>query len=121
MGFDHLFLHDVDGSAQPYLAPLLFAFLSFLSYYNRCAPTPCLGNITADAEWSYCTETLLENLCVWDARGVAAEWAMLIHAPNCFLNDDAGMPVLLGLLDSMDNAKSSLMMPTYVFEFPLDM
>jgi hypothetical protein len=118
MGFDHFFLYDVDGSAQPYLAPLLNS--SFLSYYSRWAPTPCLGNITAGAKWPYCTETLLENQCVWDARGVA-EWAMLIHAPDCFLNDNAGMPVLLGLLDSMDNAKSSLMLPTYVFEFPLDM
>ena len=46
---------------------------------------------------------------------------MLIHAPDCFLNDGPGMPALLGLLDSMDHAKSSLMMPTFIFEFPLDM
>ncbi len=118
LGFDHFSFYDVDGSSMVYLLLLLNS--SFLSYYNRWAPTACLHNLTSTQKFPYCTETLLENQCVWNSRGIA-EWAILIHAPDCFLNDSPGMPVLLGLLDSMDHAKSSLMMPTFLFEFPLDM
>jgi hypothetical protein len=118
MGFDHFSLYDIDGSAQPYLTPLLNS--SFLSYYNRWAPSDCLESTAVDFNFPSCYETMINNQCVWDARGVA-EWAMLIHAPDCFLNDDAGMPVLLALLDSMHYTKSSLMMPTYLFEFPSGM
>ncbi len=117
MGFDHFSLYDVDGSAANYLSPLLNS--SFLSYYNRWSPTPCLKNLTSSLKFPYCSETLMENQCVWDARGVA-EWAMLVHAPDCFLNDSPGAPTLFSLLDSMDHSKSSLMMPTYLFEFPTD-
>ena len=46
---------------------------------------------------------------------------MLVHAPDCFVNDGPGMPVLLGLLDNMDHSKSNMMVPTYLFEFATDM
>jgi hypothetical protein len=54
---------------------------------------------------------------MWNARGTS-EWAMLIHAPDCFLNDEPGLGSLLGLLDSLDPSKSSLMLPTVVFGRP---
>ena len=41
---------------------------------------------------------------------------MLIHAPDCFLNDAPGLPSLFGLLDAMDHSKSSLFLPTVLFE-----
>jgi len=114
LGFDHFTIYDMDGSAAPYLAPLLNS--TFLTYFNQWAPTSCLGNITS-AKQPYCTETLLENQCLWTARGIS-EWVILIHAPDCFVNDAPGLPTLFGLLDSMDHSKSSLLLPTYLFEFP---
>ena len=114
LGFDHFSFYDVDGSALPYLTPLLNS--SFLSYFKSWSPTPCLHRLTSSLKYPYCTETLLENQCVWNARGTA-EWAMLIHAPDCFLNDGVGMPALFGLLDSLDHSKSSLLLPTLLFEF----
>ncbi len=105
----------MDGSAAPYLSPLLNS--TFLTYFNRWAATPCLQTLTALPKHPYCTETLLENQCLWKARGVS-EWAMLIHAPDCFVNDAPGLPTLFGLLDSMDHSKSSLLLPTYLFENP---
>jgi hypothetical protein len=41
---------------------------------------------------------------------------MLVHAPDCFLNDSPGLPALFGLLDSMDHSKSSLLLATVLFE-----
>ena len=54
---------------------------------------------------------------MWNARGTA-EWVILIHAPDCFVNDSPGAPVLLELLDSLDHGISSLLLPTVVFENP---
>ena len=54
---------------------------------------------------------------MWNARG-SAEWVMLIHAPDCFINDSPGAPLLLQLLDSLDHGISSLLLPTFVFENP---
>jgi hypothetical protein len=113
LGFDHFTLYDIDGSAAPYLAPLLNS--TFLTYFNQWAPTSCLGNYSS-ATHPYCTETLLENQCLWKARGVS-EWVFFVHAPDCFLNDAPGLPKLFGLLDSMDHSKSVLLLPTYLFEF----
>ena len=59
----------------------------------------------------------MENHCMWNARG-SAEWVMLIHAPDCFINDSPGAPLLLQLLDSLDHGISSLLLPTFVFENP---
>jgi hypothetical protein len=116
LGFDHFTIYDLDGSAAPYLSPLLNS--TFLTYFNRWAPTPCLQTLTATRKHPYCTQTLVENQCLWRARGIS-EWAMLIHSPDCFVNDAPGLPKLFGLLDSMDYSKSSLLLPTYLFEFPL--
>ena len=117
LGFDHFTIYDIDGSAAPYLSPLLNS--TFLTYFGGWAPTSCLRNFTATRQMPYCTETLMENQCLWNARGIS-EWAMLIHAPDCFMNDAPGLPVLFGLLDSMDHSKSSLLLPTYLFEFAWD-
>ena len=43
---------------------------------------------------------------------------MLIRAPDCFINDSPGAPLLLKLLDSLDHGISSLLLPTFVFENP---
>jgi hypothetical protein len=112
LGFDHFSIYDMDGSTAPYIAPLANA--SYLSYFHQWSPTPCLANLTSTLQCPYCTETLLENQCVWNARG-RSEWVMLVHAPDCFLNDAPGMPSLFGLLDSMDHSKSSLLLPTILF------
>jgi hypothetical protein len=56
---------------------------------------------------------------MWSARGVS-EWAMLVHAPDCFLNDAPGLPALFHILDSLDHSKSNLLLPTYLFEFAGD-
>jgi len=113
LGFYHFTIYDMDGSAAPYLSPLLNS--TFLTYFNQWAPTSCLGNLTS-ANLPYCTETLLNNQCMWKARGIS-EWVILIHAPDCFVNDAPGLPTLFGLLDSMDHSKSSLLLPTYLHEF----
>jgi hypothetical protein len=116
LGFDHFTIYDTDGSGAAYLLPLLNS--TFLTYFNRWAPTPCLQNLTATRKHPpNCYETLLNNQCLWTARGTS-EWTMLIHAPDCFVNDAPGLPKLFGLLDSMDHSKSSLLLPTYLFEFP---
>jgi hypothetical protein len=115
LGFEHFTVYDIDGSAGPYLSPLLNA--TFLTYFSAWAPTSCLQNLTATRILPYCTETLLENQCIWNARGFS-EWAMLIHAPDCFVNDAPGLPALFRLLDSMDYSKASLLLPTYLFEYP---
>jgi hypothetical protein len=112
LGFDHFTFYDVDGSAAPYLSSLLNS--TFFTYFHRWAPVRCLLNLTATRKYPYCTETL-ENQCLWNSRG-NSEWAMLIHAPDCFLNDSPGLPKLFGLLDSMDHSKSSLLLPTVLFE-----
>lgn len=117
LGFDHFTIYDVDGSAAPYLLPLLNS--TFLTYFGEWAPTSCLKNLTATRQIPYCTETLIENQCLWKARGIS-EWVMLIHAPDCFMHEAPGLPVLFGLLDSMDHAKSSLLLPTHLFEFAWD-
>jgi hypothetical protein len=54
---------------------------------------------------------------MWNARGTA-EWVMLIHAPDCFINDSPGSPLLLELLDSLDHRTSALLLPTFIFENP---
>jgi hypothetical protein len=115
LGFDHFTLYDVDGSAASYLSSLLNS--TFLTYYHRWSPTPCLANVTAAHQGTYCAETLLENHCVWNSRGIS-EWAMLVHAPDCFLSDSPGLPGLFGLLNSMDHAKSTLLLPTVLFAMP---
>jgi hypothetical protein len=117
LGFDHFTIYDTDGSAAPFLSPLLNS--TFLTYFGGWAPTSCLRNLTATRQMPYCAETLMENQCLWKARGIS-EWAMLVHAPDCFLNDAPGLPVLFGHLDSMDHSKSSLLLPTYLFEFASD-
>jgi len=113
LGFNHFTVYDIDGSAASYLAPLLNS--TFLTYFNSWAPIACLANFTASRKHPYCTETLINNQCLWNSRGIS-EWAILIHAPDCFLNDAPGLPTLFGLLDSMDHAKSSLLLPTVLFE-----
>ncbi len=115
MGFDHFSLYDMDGSSASYLSPLLNS--TFLTYYPRWAPTSCLTNLTASHQGVYSSETLLENHCLWAARGLS-EWAMLVHAPDCFLSDTPGLPGLFGLLDSMDHSKSTLLLPTVLFAMP---
>ena len=105
----------MDGSAAAYLAPLLNS--TFLTYFNRWSPISCLANLTSTLTNPYCTETLLNNQCVWNSRGIT-EWAMLVHAPDCFLNDAPGLPTLFGLLDNMDHAKTSLLLPTVLFTAP---
>jgi hypothetical protein len=65
----------------------------------------------------YCSETLMENHCMWNARG-NSEWAMLSHAPDCFINDSSGATLLIDLLDSLDENVSSLLLPTFIFEQP---
>jgi hypothetical protein len=115
LGFDHFTVYDMDGSAAAYLAPLLNS--TFLTYFNQWSPISCLANLTSTRKSPYCTETLVNNQCIWNSRGVA-EWAMLIHAPDCFLNDAPGLPTLFGLLDNMDHSKASLLLPTVVFAAP---
>jgi hypothetical protein len=114
LGFDHFSLYDADGSAASYIEPLLDE--GFLSYFPKWAPTACMRDLAA--QHVYCSETTMENHCLWRARGVA-EWAMLIHAPDIFVNDLAGAPKLLALLDSLELHFGSLMLPTYIFEFPV--
>ncbi len=113
MGFDHFYFYDLDGSAAPYLSPLLN--YSFLTYFHRWAPIPCLSNLNTTLKYPYCTQTIAENQCLWNSRGLS-DWAMLVHAPDCFLNDSPGLPTLFWLLDSMDHSKSSLLLPTALFE-----
>ena len=60
---------------------------------------------------------MMNNHCLWNARG-SAEWVILIHAPDCFVNDSPGSPVLLDALDSLSPSISSLLLPTVVFENP---
>ena len=43
---------------------------------------------------------------------------MLISAPDCFVNDSPGAPLLLELLDSLEHRVSALLLPTFVFENP---
>lgn len=43
---------------------------------------------------------------------------MLVHAPDCFVNDSPGAPVLLDLLDSLEHGIGALLLPTFVFENP---
>jgi hypothetical protein len=112
LGFDHFTVYDLDGSAERHLAPLLNS--TFLTYISRWNPIPCLANLTATGARPYCTQTLVENQCVWNSRG-AAEWAMLVHAPDCFLNDAPGLPTMFGLLDAMDHSKATLLLPTVLF------
>ena len=115
LGFEHFTVYDIDGSAAPYLSPLLNA--TFLTYFSSWAPTSCLRNLTSTRTLPTCTETLINNQCVWNARGLS-EWAMLIHSPDCFVNDAPGLPTLFSLLDSTDYSKASVLLPTYLFEFP---
>ena len=114
LGFDHFTLYDSDGSAAPFVAPLLDRYVSF-SYFPNWAATSCTATVAHSSP--YCSETLMENHCMWNARG-AAEWVMLIHAPDCFVNDSPGSPALLELLDLLDQGVSSLLLPTFVFENP---
>jgi hypothetical protein len=118
LGFDHFSLYDVDGSAHPHIQPLLD--LGFLSYFQKWAYSPCARKLALTGHANshvYCSETLMNNHCMWQARGVS-EWAILIHAPDVFVNDIAGAPKLFGLLDSLEPQFGSLMLPTYVFETP---
>ena len=112
--FDHFTLYDTDGSAAPYISPLLQQHASF-SYFPNWAATACTAAATRLSP--YCSETLMENHCMWNARGTA-EWVMLIHAPDCFVNESPGAPALLQLLDTLDDSISSLLLPTFVFENP---
>ena len=114
MGFDHFTLYDSDGSAAPFVAPLLQQNVSF-AYFPKWAATPCTA--TAAQSLPYCSQTLIENHCMWNARGTA-EWVMLISAPDCFVNDSPGAPLLLELLDSLEHRISALLLPTFVFENP---
>jgi hypothetical protein len=114
IGFDHFTLYDSDGSAEPYVAPLLHHTLPF-SYYPNWSATACTA--AAAQTLPYCSQTLAENHCMWNARGTA-EWVMLISAPDCFVNDSPGAPVLLKLLDSLEHRVSALLLPTFVFENP---
>ena len=61
----------------------------------------------------------MNNHCMWNARGTS-EWVILIHAPDCFINDSPGAPLLLELLDSLDHQTSALLLPTYIFENPIN-
>jgi hypothetical protein len=114
IGFDHFTMYDADGSAAAFVAPLLNQYSSF-SYFSKWAPTPCTAAFARTQP--YCSETLMNNHCMWNARGTA-EWVMLIHAPDCFINDSPGAPVLLGLLDSLDDNINTLLLPTFIFENP---
>jgi hypothetical protein len=114
LGFNHFSLYDADGSAASYIESLLDE--GFMSYFPKWAPTACARDLAA--QHVYCSETTMENHCLWRARGVA-EWAILIHAPDVFVNDLAGAPKLLGLLDSLELHYGSLLLPTYIFEFPV--
>jgi hypothetical protein len=114
LGFNHFSLYDADGSAAPYIEPLHNE--GFLSYFPKWAPTACGRDLAG--QHVYCSETTMENHCMWRARGVA-EWAILIHAPDVFVNDLAGAPKLLGLLDSLELQYGSLMLPTFIFEVPV--
>lgn len=111
LGFGLISIYDIDGTAEPYLDGLLGR--GIIKYYKSWAPTASMHNLSLNG-FTYCAETMMENQCIWQSRGFS-EWAMLIHGPDNFLNDNFGAPNLLKYLDQVKNRSIAILLTTVVF------
>jgi hypothetical protein len=104
-------IYDIDGSTEPYIKSLVKK--GVVNYYKRWAPTESMYNLALSGSL-YCSETMMENQCLWQHRGLS-EWVMLIHSPDNFLNDFAGAPTLIRYLDDIENKTALTLLTTLVF------
>ena len=108
LGLGHFSIYDNDGSVEPYVQSLIMIKEGVLSYHKKSM------EVLINNGSSYCAETLMENQCIWNSRGIS-EWAMLVHAPDNFLR-----PVGLdsdGLYKTLDSFRNLDMVriPTYIY------
>ena len=114
LGFGSVSIYDTDGSTEPFIAGLVEQ--GILRYYKNWAPTESMLNLSRSGS-TFCCETMMENQCVWQHRGLS-EWVMLIHAPDNYLNDVAGAATLLTHLESIQNRVALTLLTTLVFGKP---
>jgi hypothetical protein len=110
LGFGHFHLYDTDGSASNYIRRILKE--PFFTYTNHWAPTKSMGEIGFTHPG--CAETYAYNECIWKNRGLT-EWVMIIHAPDNYVRDLAGLPSLVRELDNLPLSIGSALVPTYMF------
>jgi hypothetical protein len=109
LGFARVTVYDIDGSTGAYLPQELLRSRAVI-YRPRWAPTAAMRDVQVNGS-TYCSETYMENQCLWEARG-RSEWAMLLHAPDNFLADVPGAHKLFGYLDSKPHSFPGI--PIYV-------
>lgn len=114
LGFGYINIYDIDGSVEPYLGDLVKR--GIVNYYKSWAPTESMRQLALNNA-TYCSETMMENQCVWQSRGVS-EWAMLIHAPDNYLNDRAGLPNLMAYLNKLNNTMAMILLNTMIYGHP---
>ncbi|CAF4003831.1 unnamed protein product, partial [Rotaria sordida] len=114
LGFGKVHIYDIDGSTKPYIGGLVER--GALKYYNSWAPTESMLNLSLNGS-RYCSETMMENQCLWQNRGLS-EWVMLIHAPDNFLNDFARAPTLINYLNTIKHTIALSLLTTFAFGHP---
>ena len=114
LGFGSVSIYDNDGTAEPYIGGLVKR--GILKYYKSWAPTVSMLNLSLTGS-PFCSETMMENQCVWQHRGLS-EWVMLIHAPDNFLNDVAESKTLRTYLETKKQAVPLILLTTLAFGHP---
>ena len=95
---DHISVYDNDGSVGEYLEQLPPD--SKISYFPNWGATNAMSReANASRDHYACTETYVENQCIWNARGIA-EWAFLMHNIDVWLADRRGGRDFRGELDA---------------------